>query len=1035
MRRNYYIFLLFLSLHGFCLDTKGVSLDVHQNRECQLNSNNKLLPRSSAPRFPAVRTYNKSEVLLAQMSPATNVTSTPFTQVIHDNLSSDTTARASVAFQKARQTDNVEAYQGFLRMFPHSEEAKAAQVRISDLAFEIARKENTASAYQKFISNYPSSSQFSKAGQLFEIRQFAENTTINEWTSYAEFIKKFSNNPMIVAAQDSIMLIGKRKNDLKALKYCVDNFSGERRKKALQIYHDVYTDDGEILTLDLFYKTYGNEFTREVKLKEYEAARYANKLLLHLPYSDWKFAQYDHYIRMAAPNERAFVTLQRLISFDIMVKNWPAAIKKVNEYKPLFDANPTRINELLRIMTEKWNASLKIFPVGSGVNTPDAGEYSPVVSADENLLYFCGMNRPENIGGEDIFVSEKKNGVWGKAKLVPGLSSKLSNDAPISISADGTIMLLFRSGKLVYAQKTSTGWSKPMEFPKTINGEGWQIDGQLTSDGKGLIFSSTRSGGYNIFNHLYKFHGDELYQSDIYISLFSDNNKWTEPVSLGGVINTPYCERMPYLHADMKTLYFSSDGHGGLGKLDVFKSTRLADSCWNCWSEPVNLGKEMNTQESDAGYKISTSGEKAYFSYERKNFTETSMLLLMDVSGSMSGRKLEALKQATTSVCQTAIQNNCEVSILTYADDCREPIKDSCSFTRDINKLLKFIQNIRVGGGTPTYEAYDYASNYVNKHSDPKSKIKVITLLTDGDANVCTPLDSVLYKIKKRGNMYKTQTILYDLSDQSIAFEDLQKISTVTNGKFYSAQKFEDLGSAFEAANNDIFNFSTTGDKDIYWLALPKYLRPNAVATVSGKLIDKNDQPVSAQMRWDDLETGKNVGKGVSDPETGSYYIVLPLGKIYGYYAEKDSYFPLSGSVDLRDAKTAVNIKNDFNMLTIKDMIEAGTAVRINNVFFDFSKSDLLPTSTPDLRRVANIIKSRKLRVELRGHTDNVGTDEGNQALSEWRAQAVKAFLVSEGCVANDIDTVGFGEKSPSTTNTTAEGRALNRRVEIRFTE
>ena len=61
------------------------------------------------------------------------------------------------------------------------------------------------------------------------------------------------------------------------------------------------------------------------------------------------------------------------------------------------------------------------------------------------------------------------------------------------------------------------------------------------------------------------------------------------------MINTAYCDRMPFLHPDMKTLYFSSDGHGGLGKMDVFKSTRLNDNCWDCWSEPINLGIEINT--------------------------------------------------------------------------------------------------------------------------------------------------------------------------------------------------------------------------------------------------------------------------------------------------------------------------------------------------------------------------------------------------------------------------------------------------------
>jgi outer membrane protein OmpA-like peptidoglycan-associated protein len=82
---------------------------------------------------------------------------------------------------------------------------------------------------------------------------------------------------------------------------------------------------------------------------------------------------------------------------------------------------------------------------------------------------------------------------------------------------------------------------------------------------------------------------------------------------LGPVINTPFSEYSPYLHPDGKTLYFSSDGHAGLGGLDVYKSTRLNEDSWTEWSEPVNLGKEVNTSYNDWGYQVAAAGEDAYF--------------------------------------------------------------------------------------------------------------------------------------------------------------------------------------------------------------------------------------------------------------------------------------------------------------------------------------------------------------------------------------------------------------------------------------
>ena len=155
----------------------------------------------------------------------------------------------------------------------------------------------------------------------------------------------------------------------------------------------------------------------------------------------------------------------------------------------------------------------------------------------------------------------------------------------------------------------SGGWSKPVELPYNINAGSWNSDATISSNGEALIFSSVRDENLNLHNtNENNYHGDNQYPSDIYVSLKDQNDMWGKPFNIGDSINTIFTERSPFLHPDMKTLYFSSDGHGGLGKLDVFMSTRLYDSCWTCWSDPINLGKEINTIESDWGYKISTDG-------------------------------------------------------------------------------------------------------------------------------------------------------------------------------------------------------------------------------------------------------------------------------------------------------------------------------------------------------------------------------------------------------------------------------------------
>ncbi|MFM7682191.1 MAG: OmpA family protein, partial [Bacteroidota bacterium] len=180
-------------------------------------------------------------------------------------------------------------------------------------------------------------------------------------------------------------------------------------------------------------------------------------------------------------------------------------------------------------------------------------------------------------------------------------------------------------------------------------------------------------------------------------------------------------------------------------------------------------------------------------------------------------------------------------------------------------------------------------------------------------------------------------------------------------------------------------------------------------------------------------ETGKIIGKSKSDPVDGSYFIVLPLGKIYGYYINHSEFYPFSGNLDILKKGKSIEIVKTIELVTFKEMIEKSIAVPMNNLFFDFGKYNLLPYSIPELNRVAQIIKKENLKVEIAGHTDNTGDEIANQTLSEKRATSVKHFLLQAGCKENLLQTIGFGESKPIDTNENEMGRAKNRRVEIRF--
>ena len=240
----------------------------------------------------------------------------------------------------------------------------------------------------------------------------------------------------------------------------------------------------------------------------------------------------------------------------------------------------------------------------STVNTPMGEEYGPTLTIDDNTLYFVGLNREDGSASEDIYVSrrDRKTGDWTTARRVPELSNPYRNEAPTSISGDGRTMLLFVEGRMCFSVRTTRGWSEPRPLPQYLQLGNWQADAQLTADGSALLFAAN-----------YAAENEEKPSLNIFVSERDEQGRWGAPYSIGPVLNTAGMERSPFLHPDMKTLYFSSDREGTLGDLDVWVSRRLADTCWTCWSEPENLGPDINTSGRDCWYKISTDGTTAYF--------------------------------------------------------------------------------------------------------------------------------------------------------------------------------------------------------------------------------------------------------------------------------------------------------------------------------------------------------------------------------------------------------------------------------------
>lgn len=231
-------------------------------------------------------------------------------------------------------------------------------------------------------------------------------------------------------------------------------------------------------------------------------------------------------------------------------------------------------------------------------------ELNVVLSPNGKNLFFTRKNHPENVGGNtdqgDIWVSEKnKNGEWTQAYNLKGINSKQNNQL-IGFLNSGRSILMTENNKLVISHKNGNDWSTPIPFDiPYLNSKSDQLTASIAADGKHILFGMESFGNYGV--------------EDIYISRQKVDGTWTSPKNLGSSINTQYQEITPFLAADNKTLFFSSNGHSGEGSYDIFMAVRQDDT-WQKWSTPINLGPKINTKGRERSFTFLLNDEYAYLS-------------------------------------------------------------------------------------------------------------------------------------------------------------------------------------------------------------------------------------------------------------------------------------------------------------------------------------------------------------------------------------------------------------------------------------
>jgi hypothetical protein len=346
---------------------------------------------------------------------------------------------------------------------------------------------------------------------------------------------------------------------------------------------------------------------------------------------NYKLGVCKYKIKDYANAELLFVKSSSTVSLEIfrykaaiahINQKFKKAINYYNAYKLINgekDLTNEEVNDLISkaIYAEnliKNPRNVSIINIGSTINTK-YDEYVPLISADEEIMIFTSR-RPESTGKlldpngkyfEDIYSSKRIGKEWQKpVQLGKGINTN-TNDASAGLSADGQLLFIFRtnddliSGDLYESRMGLDEWETPKKLPSNINSRNIESSASIVPNERTMYFSSDRDGGFG---------GKDIYKVERL-----PNGTWGAVQNLGPTVNTVNDEDAPFIHADGKTLYFSSTGHQNMGGYDIFK-TKLNEA--GEWSNPENLGYPINSVTDDIFYVVAADGKTGYYSSSRE---------------------------------------------------------------------------------------------------------------------------------------------------------------------------------------------------------------------------------------------------------------------------------------------------------------------------------------------------------------------------------------------------------------------------------
>ena len=482
-----------------------------------------------------------------------------------------------------------------------------------------------------------------------------------------------------------------------------------------------------------------------------------------------------------------------------------------------------------------------------------------------------------------------------------------------------------------------------------------------------------------------------------------------KPVNLGNMLNSEYREYHPSLTVDEQLIIFTrlrasdelTENGGSQVEEDFFLSKKKDGE----WLPAISLGTPINTHGNEGAHCISPDGRFFFFTgCGRPGSMGTCDLYFSEKKGGKWSVPVNLGEKVNSVAWDAQPTLSADGNELIFASK-RTGGKGMADLWSTKKTAGNWSTPVNLGDSINT----EYEENGAFLHPDGN------TLFFSSAGHPGMGGSDIYYsKRKADGTWGKPKNIGYPLNTVS------DEIHLVVSANGRTGYFSSDRDSGF-------------GSLDIYSFELYEAARPAAVTFLKGKVIDsKTGKPLEAQFEIIDVLTNQTRVLSMSDPLSGEFLVTLPTGSSYALNVSAKGYTFFSENYKLG---TKLKPTDVFDINIGLTPIAKGEKIVLRNIFFESGSAELKKESAAELDKLFQFMTfNSTMKVEISGHTDDVGNDEANMKLSDSRAASVVNFLIDKGIVKERLTSKGYGETQPIADNKTEEGKAKNRRTEFLIT-